>query len=40
MPRCGSRPQAVDGRPVMLLPNPFYHSYLGAAYAPTANLTS
>ncbi len=23
----------VEGRPVMLLPNPFYHSYLGAAYA-------
>lgn len=22
----------VEGRPVMLLPNPFYHSYLGAAY--------
>lgn len=23
----------VEGRPVVLLPNPFYHSYLGAAYA-------
>ncbi len=23
----------VEGRPVILLPNPFYHSYLGATYA-------
>lgn len=23
----------VEGRPVVLLPNPFYHTYLGAAYA-------
>lgn len=26
----------VEGRPVMLLPNPYYHSYLGAAYATNA----